>query len=105
MSQVPDAAKEEVFTKIAEEAGEIVQAVCKLLQHGEFSYHPKADQGHNLHHLSKELGDMLGLIKWAFYMGYLDPYAVQEAARTKMERVAVYAHNIHVPEGYVPHDL
>ena len=97
---------EETLLKTAEEAGEVVQAVTKMLQHGARSYNPhNPSMGDNRRHFSKELGDMLGLIKWCFENGLVDQYHFQEAARTKMHRVAKYAHNIRVPTDYVPRDL
>ena len=105
MSAVDDKHREEVYTKIAEEAGEIVQAVCKLLQHGESSRHPDKPRpwdDDNRIHLSKELGDMLGLIKWAVENNILHVSALQEAAESKMRRVGKYAHHIPVTLGYTP---
>lgn len=97
---------EEVLLKTAEEAGEVVQAVAKMLQHGPYSHNPDNPmQGNNRRAFSKELGDMLGLIKWCFEQGLVDHYVLQEAARTKMQRVAQYAHHIQVHPGYVPMDL
>ena len=97
---------EEAIYKTVEEAGEVVKAAMKMLQHGARSYNPtNPSMGDNRRHFSKELGDMLGLIKWCFENGLVDQYHFQEAARTKMHRVAKYAHNIKVPTDYVPRDI
>lgn len=54
----------ELLTMLAEEAGEIVQAVTKILRHGPDSYNPdNLSAGDNTEQLRKEVVDMLGVIQ------------------------------------------
>lgn len=99
---------EETFLKLIEECMEVGHATAKLMQHGPFSYNPDVSPNmsqSNRMALSAEMGDLLGVIKWMFENGMVDPYVLQERARTKMQRVARYAHHIKVPAGYVPRDI
>lgn len=46
---------------LAEEAGEVVQAVTKILRHGYESYHPQAPAASNRKMLNTELGDLIAV--------------------------------------------
>ena len=55
-------AEAERLAMLAEEAGEIVQVVGKILRHGYESFHPLQPEVSNRTLLSSEIADMLGVI-------------------------------------------
>ena len=68
--------------KVAEEAAEIVQAVCKIQNYGEVSvvgdhtYHHKA-------HLESEIGDFMANLKFLIDGGYLDSNVINARIEEK----------------------
>lgn len=56
-----NAAQIEVLTMLAEEAGEVVQAVAKILRHGLYEKHPDGGPT-NVEHLRRELIDMSAVL-------------------------------------------
>lgn len=56
-------AQAERLAMLAEEAGEIVQIVGKILRHGMYSYHPNNPRKSNAELLGGEVADLLAVIK------------------------------------------
>lgn len=56
-------AEAERLAMLAEEAGEIVQAVGKVLRHGYDSYHPNNPRMNNRELLAKEITDFLAVVE------------------------------------------
>lgn len=56
-------AQEESLVLLAEECGEVVQCIGKILRHGLTSRHPTKGGIDNREWLTKELGDVLAAIK------------------------------------------
>lgn len=56
-------AEAERLAMLAEEAGEIVQIVCKILRHGYESYHPENPGETNRDLLANEVCDLLAVVQ------------------------------------------
>ena len=71
------AAKKHRLAKVAEEAAEVIQAICKIQCYGEVSA-----QGDNVYNhkasLESELGDLFANLKYLIDGGYLDIAAIQK---------------------------
>lgn len=52
---------------LAEECGEVVQAVGKIIRHGYDNYHPKNPDVDNREHLEREIADVIAMVSilWA----------------------------------------
>lgn len=87
----------EMLALIAEEAGEIVQAVAKALRHGLDSVHPETDLD-NTTALENEIGDLLAAVQIATSANVLTVHQIELAKRRKLERVGRYLHHAKVPK-------
>lgn len=88
------AAEAERLAILAEEAGEVVQAVGKILRHGYDSRHPDATRfDSNRNDLSKELGDLIGLVDLMVQARDLDQAPIMIRRRGKIQRLRTYAHH------------
>jgi NTP pyrophosphatase (non-canonical NTP hydrolase) len=77
---------------LAEEMGEAIQAVGKILRHGYESRHPQGGPT-NREALEKELGDVRHSMIRLCDSGDLSKAAIHEAAEQKAERVGAYLHH------------
>lgn len=91
------AAEVERLMLLAEECGEVVQIVGKIIRHGYESYHPHdPKKTSNRRLLQKELGDITAARRLMFRAGDICPFKVNDAAIDKLKRVKRYLH--HQPE-------
>lgn len=90
-----DKAKEERLVMLAEEAGEVVQAVAKILRHGEESFHPAdPDKVANLYHLEQELTDLLSIISHMVFKGDVDvDITLTEELSARWHKKLTYTHH------------
>lgn len=77
---------------LAEEMGEAIQAIGKILRHGYGSRHPEGGPT-NRAALEKELGDVRHSMIRLCESGDLSKTAIHEAADQKAERVGAYLHH------------
>lgn len=77
---------------LAEECGEVVQIIGKILRHGYNETHPDGGPT-NLVLLHKELGDVIGITKLMCNGGELEAGVLQLEAANKIERVQQYLHH------------
>jgi NTP pyrophosphatase (non-canonical NTP hydrolase) len=77
---------------LLEEAGEVVQAVGKILRHGYESYHPDGGPS-NRESLERELGDMAAAIQMMTERRDLNTAFIKQCQREKMVKVAKYLHH------------
>lgn len=81
--------EKEILIITAEECGEVVQAVTKILRFG------KDDKTSavytNVHHLEQEVGDLLCLFDIMVERGLIDQSAVYEASVAKRARLENYS--------------
>jgi NTP pyrophosphatase (non-canonical NTP hydrolase) len=86
----------EVLALMSEEAGEIVQAIGKVLRHGLDSHNPNdgEDGPDNRRALERELGDLLAAIDIAIALHTVDAGMIQAHRRAKLDRVGSYLHHI-----------
>lgn len=90
-------AEAEMLALIAEEAGEIVQAVTKILRHGFDAKHPRdLDGSDNRERLMEELGDVAAAVQIAEDHGLVDSLTIRVAANDKRRRVGRYLHAVKV---------
>jgi hypothetical protein len=82
-------AEAESLTLIAEEAGEIVQAVGKILRHGLYTHDPADDSGN-------DNSDDLAI----FNIGstVISRRAIETARRRKLKSISKYLHHAKVPK-------
>ena len=87
-------AEAERIALLAEECGEVIQVIGKILRHGKESYHPE-DSTHttNREHLQRELGDVLAAISLLQDSHDLDPIMVDFWRDTKINKVKQYLHH------------
>lgn len=81
--------EKEILIITAEECGEVVQAVTKILRFGKESKEMAAYT--NLHHLEEEVGDLLCMIELLVDFGLVDEAAMIKAADNKRERLKNYS--------------
>ncbi len=91
-------AEAERLAILAEEAGEVVQAVGKILRHGYDSYNPDAHRsvGDNRRQLAREVGDMLAIIADMQKHGDIRANVVEAQRDDKLLRLeagALYLHH------------
>lgn len=89
-------AQAERLAILAEEAGEIVQAVGKILRHGYASYHPNDDRVDNRDMLSREIGDITAVIHDMVVQEDLRLSVINHQRDTKLERLragTLYLHH------------
>ena len=83
----------ELFALLAEECGETVQSVGKILRHGKHSWNPDMVGKHtNIEDLEKELGDILAVIEIMRRGKLIDIANVESRKSTKLEKVWKYLH-------------
>lgn len=88
------AAEEERLILLAEEAGEVVQAVAKVLRHGYSSTHPTYRTGTaNRALLAEEVGHVAAVVRKMEELGDIAPILVSAARRKKNESVVKYLHH------------
>jgi NTP pyrophosphatase (non-canonical NTP hydrolase) len=89
-------AEAERLAILAEEAGEIVQAVGKILRHGYESYHPDDPRTSNRQHLERELGDLSAIVYDMCRREDLSPAAIESQRHLKLGRLeagTLYLHH------------
>lgn len=87
-------AQAERLAMLAEECGEVVLAVGKILRHGYESYHPnREDHLGNKGELELELGDIMAIVQMMEVAGDISTNAVHDRIATKKRRVMQYAHH------------
>lgn len=86
-------AQHERLSILAEECGEVVQAVCKILRHGYESRNPD-DLTHigNRHDLEVEIGHVSYAVKMLTMTKDLDSETIAAYARNKSTRIERYLH-------------
>lgn len=85
-------AEAERLAMLAEEAGEIVQAVAKILRHGYRSHHPDEPGVSNRHRLSHEVADLHAVLRLMDRAGdAVSPTAAR--IESAMHRKLRYAHH------------
>lgn len=82
----------ERLAHLAEEAGEIVLAVGKILRHGYYSKHPDGGPT-NKEMLEKEIGDLMGVADLMVTAMDISPAAVDKARILKPERSKKFYHH------------
>lgn len=92
-----DPATAELLALLAEECGELVQAIGKVLRHGLDSQHP--DSGvDNQDTLEREMGDVRAAMILLCEAGIASRPLVHEHACNKLAKVGRYLHHSRVPE-------
>lgn len=87
----------ELFAPLAEECGEVVQVVGKILRHGVESHHPRDRKKRtNRTLLEKELGDVRAAMILLCEAGVVNKQRVHGYADLKRKKVQLYLH--HQPE-------
>lgn len=87
---------------LAEECGEVVQAVGKILRHGYASTNPfYPDLQTNRQNLVKEIGDMMVAVDFMLKSGDISEADVNDRMRVKHHKVWDYLHH-QVAETSVP---
>lgn len=87
-------AEAERLALLAEEMGEAIQSVGKILRHGYESYHPAHPTGpNNRQSLERELGDVFAAVNLMFDAQDLDVIKVKTAIIYKLKRVKQYLHH------------
>ena len=89
----PDQA--EAFALLAEECGELVHIIGKILRHGFPSHHPITDES-NVDLFHKEVGDVMAALRIAEVQGLLRWGAVIAARDRKLLAVTRYLHHAKV---------
>lgn len=82
-------AQAERLAILAEEAGEVVQAVGKILRHGYGSHHPDNAAVDNRDHLEHELGDLTAVIHDMVERGDLSLKPIERQREDKLRRLKV----------------
>jgi NTP pyrophosphatase (non-canonical NTP hydrolase) len=79
---------------LAEELGEVQQAVGKILRHGLYSWNPTVvGSQSNLESLERELGDVMCAMGLLSDKGDIDRNAVWASAERKRAKVGTYMHH------------
>ena len=88
------AAEAERLECLAEECGEVIQAITKIQRHGYLSHNPDVPvDGNNRDHLEKELGDLEGIMNLMIRRGDLNASSVAHHALYKVPRARPYLHH------------
>jgi len=83
----------ELLAWLAEECGEVVQMVGKILRHGYESYHPaRRDGPSNRQKLAEELGNLRLVQIMLIASGDLDVQLIEKSFRAKMDTASKYLH-------------
>ena len=88
-------AEAERLALLAEECGECIQAIGKILRHGYESRDPRhdADQSSNRERLEREMGDVRASMIILCEAGDTSKQSVHQAADDKLKRVGKYFHH------------
>jgi NTP pyrophosphatase (non-canonical NTP hydrolase) len=88
-------AEAERLAMLAEECGEVIQAVGKILRHGYASVHPSGrDQGRdNRANLLRELGDVSAIVSLMCGESDISHEQMVAAAFDKLKRLKPYVHH------------
>lgn len=79
---------------LAEEAGEFIQAIGKILRHGYDSFHPdKPLDGDNRDHLCQELGDLRYIVNFMEHRGDFDGTTVDAYCSVAADKKPKYMHH------------
>jgi hypothetical protein len=87
----------ELLSLLAEECGEVVQIIGKILRHGLHSYHPTSEQI-NSYTLEREMGDVRAAMILLCEAGITRKSMVHQCADAKLRRITQYLHHARVPE-------
>lgn len=82
----------ELLALLAEECGEVVQAIGKILRHGLDSWHPDSGMN-NRSTLEREMGDVRAAMILLCEAGLTAKDQVHRCADSKLERVGRYLHH------------
>lgn len=90
-------AQAERLAVVAEELGEAIQAIGKILRHGYESTDPTKDGGNltNRAMLERELGDIEAAVWLLTHNGDVNDRVIWHFAHAKMERVPLWLHQQH----------
>lgn len=89
-----NSADAELFALLAEECGETVQAIGKILRHGKHSWDPDVvGKRTNIEDLDKEVADILAVIDIMTRAKLLDPANIESLKNAKLEKVWRYLHH------------
>lgn len=86
-------AKAERLALLAEECGEVVQIIGKILRRGYESFHPDNPDMTNRQLLEKEIGDVMAAADLMVNAGDVDDDEFLRHARIKQARVRNYLHH------------
>jgi hypothetical protein len=86
-------AEAELLALLAEECGEVVQIVGKILRHGLNSFHPEEPSYCNRDLLQKELGHVQAAITMMEDIRLVDIYYVNDAENKKIMTVKQWLHH------------
>lgn len=87
-------AEAERLALLAEECGEVVQVIGKILRHGYDSRHPdNMDGPDNRALLEQEVGDLSAAVSIAMERGDIQYSKVTKAHRSKLRRIEKYFHH------------
>lgn len=77
---------------LAEECGEVIQVIGKILRHGYGSYHPITNES-NVERLQAECGDVRAAMLMLCGAGDIQKDMIHYHADQKLERVKKYCHH------------
>lgn len=84
----------ERLAKVAEEAGEVLQVIGKILVHGWESRHPrKPEQGTNREHLEEELGNLQNAVDMMCRAEDVRKLRIMNARTEKRSTISKYLHH------------
>jgi NTP pyrophosphatase (non-canonical NTP hydrolase) len=89
-------AQAERLALLAEECGEVVVAIGKILRHGYDSCHPFSDASDNRDDLQEECGDVLAAIKLLTDARELDADTIADHCSNKLLAVGEWLHHAKV---------
>lgn len=88
-----EAYEAELLALLAEECGEVVQAIGKILRHGIGSYNPSEPSISNRDRLTREMGDVRAAMILLCEAGVISKDRVHAAADDKRARIGKYLHH------------
>jgi len=91
-------AEAERLALLAEECGELVQAVTKILRHGYESHHP-VSHANNRETLHREMGDVRAAMLILCEAGDTEKKIIHEYADAKLKKVGKFLH--HQPKDFL----
>lgn len=77
---------------LAEECGEVVQIIGKILRHGRASVHPEGWESNNTL-LEKELGDLMFILEMMYATGDIRGESVAAYTVEKADKIGKYLHH------------